>query len=167
MANIITGLRIPISVALLFFPAFSAPFTLLYLAAGISDMVDGMVARRTNTASGFGARLDTAADFAFVAVYLIKMLPVMDIPAWLCVWTGVIALIKGINVVSGVVMQKRFVAVHSVMNKVTGALLFLFPLTWPLVEMRYTAPVVCATATFAAIQEGHLIRTGEEHSDEV
>ena len=167
MANIITGLRIPVSVALLFFPAFSAPFTLLYLTAGISDMVDGVVARRTNTASGFGARLDTAADFVFVVVCLIKLLPVMDIPAWLCVWTGVIALIKGINVVSGVVMQKRFVAVHSVMNKVTGALLFVFPLIWPLVGLRVTAPVVCATATFAAIQEGHLIRTGEERSDEV
>ncbi|MBR2699703.1 MAG: CDP-alcohol phosphatidyltransferase family protein [Clostridia bacterium] len=158
MANIITGLRIPVSLALLFFPAFSAPFTVLYLIAGISDMVDGIVARRTDTASELGARLDTAADFAFVVVCLIRLLPVINIPAWLCVWTGAIALIKGINAVSGVVKQKRFVAVHSIMNKITGALLFVFPLTLPLVEMRFTAPVVCATATFAAIQEGHLIR---------
>ena len=160
MANIITCFRILVSFALLFFPVRSVPFSILYLTAGISDMVDGMVARRTNNATEFGARLDTAADFAFVVVCLIRLFPVMDIPTWLYVWTGVIALIKGINIVSGVVMRKRFVAVHTVMNKATGALLFALPLTVPLLELRVTTFVVCAIATFAAIQEGHLIRTG-------
>ncbi len=27
---------------------------------------------------------------------------------------------------------------------------------------QYTAPVVCAAATFAAVQEGHYIRTGRD-----
>ena len=53
------------------------------------------------------------------------------------------------------------------MNKVTGALLFVLPLTIPLIEPSHSAIVVCAIATFAAIQEGHLIRTGDERSDEV
>jgi CDP-diacylglycerol--glycerol-3-phosphate 3-phosphatidyltransferase len=160
MANIVTGFRITASLALAFCPVFSLPFFVLYLIAGISDMVDGMVARRTNTASEFGARLDTAADFVFVAVCLIRLLPVIDMPTWLYVWTGVIALIKGINIVSGYVKQKRFVAVHTVMNKATGALLFALPLTFQLVELRITAMIVCAIATFAAMQEGHLIRKG-------
>ena len=167
MANIITGFRIAASLALLFCPVFSLSFFALYLLAGISDMVDGVVARQTNTASEFGAKLDTAADFMFVIVCLIRLLPVIDIPTWLYAWIGVIALIKGINVVPGVVMQKRFVTVHTVMNRVTGALLFVLPLTVPLVELRYTAFVVCAIATFAAIQEGHLIRTGGGQSGEV
>ena len=144
MANIITCFRILVSFALLFFPLHSVPFYSLYLTAGISDMIDGMVARRTNTTSGFGARLDTAADFVFVVICLIRLLPVMDIPTWLYVWTGVIALIKGINIVSG------------------GALLFVLPLTIPLIEPSHSAIVVCAIATFAAIQEGHLIRSGDE-----
>ena len=167
MANIITGFRIAASLVLLFCPVFSLPFFALYLTAGISDMVDGVVARRTNTASEFGARLDTAADFVFVVVCLIRLLPLMDIPTWLYVWIGGIALIKSINVVSGIVMQKRLVTVHTVMNRVTGALLFALPLTVPLVELRITALFVCAVATFAAVQEGHLIRTGDERSDKV
>ena len=64
-------------------------------------------------------------------------------------------------------MLKRFAAIHTVMNRVTGALLFVLPLTVQLVELRVTALFVCAVATFAAIQEGHLIRTGGERSDEV
>ena len=60
LANCITGCRMLCSAALLLFPAFSPPFYALYLAAGLSDMADGAVARGTHTVSEFGARLDTA-----------------------------------------------------------------------------------------------------------
>ena len=122
-------------------------------------MIDGWVARKTNTISEFGAKLDTVADFVFVVACLVKLLPVMDISVWLYVWIGVIAVIKIINVVSGYVVQKQFVAVHSLMNKVTGVLLFLFPLTLSFIDLKFSATAVCITATFAAIQEGHFIRT--------
>ena len=159
MANIITIIRILCSIALLFFPAFSAVFYVLYITAGISDMVDGWVARRTHTVSELGAKLDTIADIVFVIVCLVKLLPVLDIAVWLYVWIGVIALIKIINIISGFVVQKQFVSVHSTMNKITGLLLFVFPLTLAFIDLKYSAAVVCAFATFAAIQEGHFIRT--------
>ncbi|MBO5993267.1 MAG: hypothetical protein J6P76_03990, partial [Acidaminococcaceae bacterium] len=38
-------------------------------------------------------------------------------------------------------------------------LLFVLPLTVPIVALKYSAPLVCTAATFAAIQEGHYIRT--------
>lgn len=159
MANIITSIRILCSIALLFCPAFSMAFYSFYIIAGVSDMIDGWVARKTNTVSDFGSKLDTIADVIFVVVCLIKLLPVMEIPIWLYVWIGVIALIKVINIVSGFVVQKQFVAIHSIMNKVTGALLFVFPLTLPFIDLKYSATAVCIVATFAAIQEGHFIRT--------
>jgi CDP-diacylglycerol--glycerol-3-phosphate 3-phosphatidyltransferase len=159
MANIITSLRILCSIAILFCPTFSVAFYALYITAGLSDIADGWIARKTNTVSAFGSKLDTVADVIFVVVCLIKLLPVMDIPLWLYVWIGVIALIKVINMVSGFVIQKQFVAVHSVMNKVTGVLLFVLPLTLSFIDLKYSATVVCIFATFAAIQEGHFIRT--------
>ncbi len=162
MANTITLFRMAAAVALLFCPAFSPAFYALYIAAGLSDMLDGFVARKTDTASVPGARLDTMADLALVAACLIKLLPVLRIPAWLYAWIGIIALIKAVNIVSGFAVQKKFAAVHSVMNKATGALLFLLPLTIPAVPLEYAAIVVCAAATFAAVQEGHFIRTGRE-----
>ena len=159
MANIITGFRGLISIVLLFCPVFSPVFYMLYLIAGLSDMIDGTIARRTNTVSEFGARFDTAADFVFVVVCLIKLLPVISMPLWLCVWIAMIALIKIINIISGYIVQRKLVAVHSVMNKVTGVLLFILPLTFPIVPLKYLAILVCAVATFAAVQEGHFIRT--------
>ena len=83
----------------------------------------------------------------------------MDIKKWAYIWVGVIALIKVINVISGFVMQKKFVAVHSVMNKITGVLLFTLPLTLRFIEPKYSLIVVCTAATLAAVQEGHFIRT--------
>jgi len=162
MANTITFFRIAASIVLLFCPVFSPAFYAFYIAAGLSDMLDGFVARKTDSVSKLGARLDTMADFVFVAVCLIKLLPVLHIPAWLYAWIGIIALIKVVNIISGLAVQKKLVAVHSVMNKATGVLLFLLPLTIPAVPLRDSAIVICAEATFAAIQEGHFIRTGRE-----
>ena len=160
MANTITGIRIVCSIAILFFPALSPAFYVLYIIAGVSDMVDGAVAKKTSTVSDFGSKLDTAADFVLVAVCLIKLIPSIHIPYWLIVWIIVITLIKATNLVSGYVMRKEMVVLHTVMNKVTGILLFMLPLTLNVIDLKYSGAVVSAVATFAAIQEGHLIRTG-------
>ena len=158
MANIITGIRIVLSVALLFCPALSPMFYALYIAAGFSDMIDGAVARKTGTVSGFGSRLDTIADIVFVAVCLIKVLPVLDVPVWLYIWIAIIAFIKLVNIAVGYIRQKQFISVHSMTNKVTGGLLFIFPLTLAFIDLRYSAAVICMVATAAAIQEGYLIK---------
>lgn len=160
MANIITGSRIVLSVALLFCPALSPVFFVLYIAAGITDMIDGAVARKTGTVSAFGARLDTVADIVLVAVCLFKLLPVLDVPVWLCIWIAVIAVIKVGNIAVGYLRQKKLISVHSILNKVTGGLLFVFPLTLTWIHFKYSAAVVCAVATVAAVHEGWLVQTG-------
>ena len=164
MANFITGLRIVFSVVLLFCPALSPAFYALYIAAGVTDMIDGAVARKTGTVSGFGAKLDTTADFVLVVVCLIKLLPAIHMPTWLIIWIVVIAVIKAINLISGYVMQKEIVVLHTAMNKVTGLLLFVLPLTLPFLDLKYSGAVVSAVATCAAIQEGHLIRTSKKEN---
>ena len=164
MANLITSCRILLSLLLLFFPTLSPGFYGLYLAAGLSDMLDGFVARRTNSASPLGAKLDSMADIVFLAVCLIKLLPVLALPVWLWVWVGLIALLRLVNVVSGFVRRKKLVLLHTRANKLTGALLFLLPLSLGFLNIAYTAVPLCALASFAAIQEGHFIRTGREIS---
>lgn len=165
MANIITSIRIICSFALLFCPAFSVTFYMLYISAGFTDMIDGSVARKTDTVSEFGSKLDTVADFILVAVCLIKLIPVLDIESWMFIWIAIIVIIKMINIISGVVIQKRFVSVHSVMNKIAGGLLFALPLTLRVIDLRYSAAIICAIATFAAIQEGHYIRSFKEKNN--
>lgn len=159
LPNIITIFRVIGALGLLIFKVENPIFWVLYLACGISDMIDGWIARKMNATSEFGAKLDTIADIVFVVVCLLKLLPILEIPDWLWIWIGFIAIIKIINIVSGFVVQKKFVTIHSITNKITGFLLFAFPLTLSFIDLKYSAAVVCIFATFAAIQEGHFIRT--------
>ena len=162
LANILTGCRILGSILLLFFPAFSLGFYIIYLLCGFTDMIDGTVARKTNSQSPFGSQLDTMADLVFVAVSLCKLLPAIHLPGWLWIWGGVIAVIKISNIICGYVSKKQFVSLHTLMNKVTGLLLFLLPLTLSFVELKYSSMVVCLIATCAAIQEAVYVAAGWE-----
>ena len=107
IANTITCCRILFSILMLFFPAFSGSFYACYIIAGITDMIDGTVARKLGTSSQFGEKLDTVADFVFVAAALYKLLPVMKISRAIWIWAGLIAVIKLINIISGFVVQKH------------------------------------------------------------
>ena len=164
IANIITSCRILLSITLLFCPVFSVCFHGIYLLCGFTDMVDGTIARKTNSASEFGARLDTISDFIFFVVSFIKLLPVIHIPKWILVWVFVIAIIKICNVILGFIYKKKLISLHTVINKITGLLLFLLPPSLQLVEIKYSLIAVCIVATFSAIQEGYYIRTGQEVS---
>ena len=148
------------AVALPFVQPSPAVFWTLYLLCGLSDVLDGAVARLTGTVSRLGERLDTIADIIFVAMWMLLFIPAIDVGRWLWIWTGVIALIKVVNVISGLAMKKGFVAKHTPANKATGILLFLLPMVILLevIKVPYIV-LVCLLATFAAIQEGHLIRT--------
>ena len=93
-------------------------------------MIDGDVARKTDTVSELGSRLDTIADIVFVVVCLIKLLPVLDFPFWIYIWIAIIAFIKLVNIAVGYFRQKAFISVHSMINKMTGGLLFVFRCYW-------------------------------------
>ena len=167
IANILTLCRVFGSILLLFFPAFSPGFYITYLLCGLSDMIDGAIARKTNTASKFGSQLDTIADLIFVVVSLFKLLPAIHIPQWLWIWGSVIAVIKISNIIWGYVSKKQFISLHTIMNKVTGLLLFLLPLTIPFGEMNYIAIAVCSIATLSAFKKGFILLQIVDPSDPV
>ena len=153
IANIITASRIVFSLPLLLIPLSSAWFYAFYLLCGLSDMIDGTVARRTNSAGEFGARLDTVSDFVFMTVALIKFVPHLLIPAWLWIWIGVIGMVKLGNAAWGFVSTKKLMSPHTLLNKITGLLLFFLPMTLGFVDLTYTLPIVCTVATVAAMHE--------------
>ena len=157
LPNVISALRIAGSVGLLFCHVTGWPFWALYALCGISDMVDGWLARKLQAETKAGAILDSVADLSFVACCAVRLLPILSIPSWLWIWAGIIVVIKIVNQASALAVFKRFCFPHTVANKLTGFLLFL---TVPTI-FRTLMPVavVAAVATFAAIQEGHYIRT--------
>jgi len=125
-------------------------------------MIDGTIARKTGAVSKFGAGLDTVADFVFMFVCSIKILPLMHIPVWLWVWIIIIALIKIFNIALVFIHKKKLISIHSVLNKTTGFALFLLPLSLTFLETTYSVGIICVLAAIAVMQEVHFIAKGQE-----
>lgn len=116
-------------------------------------MLDGFVARKLHTESETGARLDSIADLIFAFMYAVKILPHLSVPVYIWIWTAIIAVVK----ISGIFIKskkkgKLFIE-HSLLNKLTGVLLFALPLTLHLVDIKYSAVFLCIIATLAVIEE--------------
>lgn len=157
LPNVISVFRVAGSIGLLFCDVAGWLFWTLYALCGISDMVDGPLARNLQAESKTGAVLDSVADIVFVAYCAIRLFPVLEIPVWLCIWAGVIVFIKMVDQVLALAVFNRFCFPHTWANKLTGFLLFLSVPTmlWSMIPIS----IVAAIATFAAVQEGHYIRT--------
>jgi len=157
LPNILTLLRIAGSLGLLFCDVANTTFGLVYGLCGISDIADGWLARKLNCVTKAGALLDSLADICFVACCAWQLLPILELPQWLWLWAGVIIAIKVVNQLSALVMYRRCCFPHTTANKATGFLLFIaVPITFVSIV---PITIVAAIATFAAIQEGHFIRT--------
>lgn len=158
LPNIITAIRFLGAFCLLFFEVNSV-FWIFFFVCGLSDMADGYLARKLGCESKIGAMLDSLADLAFVICCCFKLIPALAFPKWLWIWAGVIVATKIINQISALVIYKKCIFPHTVANKVTGVLLFVgVPLT-VFLESIVPMVIVAVVATFAAVQEGHFIRT--------
>lgn len=157
--NLLSVSRIALCLPLLLVDAMTVPFWVLYVIAGTTDILDGFLARRWGIESKFGARLDSFADFVFVLAVGYKLFPWLKLPATLWVMIGLIALVKTVNAVSAYLVRQRIEFLHTKANKLTGFLLFIGMMA---IGQSYFVPVawaIACIALFAAIQEGHLIRS--------
>ena len=153
LPNIITLLRIVGSLGLLLCDVSGVAFWFVYALCGISDIVDGGLARKLKCVTKTGALLDSVADICFVACLCPLLLPILDLPQWLWLWAGVIVIIKVVNQISALVRYGHCCFPHTLANKITGFLLFIaVPMTFLSIVPISIAAIV---ATFAAIQEGH------------
>ncbi len=158
IANTITLSRILFSALLLVFPPSSFIFALLYFLCGITDVLDGFIARKLHTESEKGARLDSAADLFFALIYLVRILPHLNLPLWVWLWTAGIAIVKIAGILAASRKEQRLHIEHSFANKLTGLLVFLLPLSACFADVKYGAIPVCTAATAAVIGEMRRIK---------
>lgn len=153
VADSITFSRIIFSLLLFVFSPNSYPFAALYLLCGLTDVLDGFIARKLHTESEKGAMLDSTADLVFAFIYTVRILPVLSVPFWIWIWTAIIAVIKIAVIAAASIKAKKLTVAHSFGNRLTGVLLFLLPLSVYFADVKYGAAVVCIAATVTAIEE--------------
>jgi CDP-diacylglycerol--glycerol-3-phosphate 3-phosphatidyltransferase len=161
IANIITALRI-VGCALLFvWPPLSLPFLLVYAWCGISDVLDGALARRFALQSDFGSALDSIADALFVFCSLVRLYPLLKrrCPSWIWIVVAAILLIKGTSLIVLGRDHRQTPPPHTILDKLSGVILFPLPFLLPASWFFWYLIVACGIASVAAIDELlHVIR---------
>ncbi|WP_238652861.1 CDP-alcohol phosphatidyltransferase family protein [Paenibacillus piscarius] len=160
--NCITLSRIGLALLLLIFEPLGPAFTLVYILCGITDMLDGPLARRTGTASSLGAKLDSAADMTLAATALYTLYPFLGLTLALGLWVLVIALLRIASMVTALCKFRTYGSIHTYGNKLAGLLLFLTPLLLPYVDLKVWTIVVCTLATLSAMEELILLLISKE-----
>lgn len=154
-ADIITLLRIAGTVLLVALKPLSAEFFLLYTLTGLTDVLDGWIARKTKTAGDFGARLDSVADLLFYTVILIRLLPILlnRLPNEIWYAVAVIFCIRVAAYITAAIKYRLFASLHTYLNKLTGAAVFCIPF---LLVTDYAVAccwIVCAVAAASSCEE--------------
>ena len=143
------------TVLLLFIEPLSPLFIVIYTLAGVSDALDGFIARKFGTASAVGAKLDSIADLMFYIISLARIMPALwrNLPRSIWYAVGALLVIRGLTYLIDAVKNHRFASLHTYLNKATGLLVFgvVYVIKTPI-----AAPycwVVCAVGMIATLQE--------------
>lgn len=164
IADIITLSRIVGSIVLMSLSIHSPEFIIIYTYCGISDALDGFIARKLKTDSKFGALLDSISDIVFYSVLMYKIWPVLNelLPPYffIIIWT-----IFGVRVSCYMYVfakEKKFAAEHFLLNKVTGLLLFLMPYLFKTDFFVIYCAIILVVASVAALYEYRFHLTGKK-----
>jgi len=124
--NVISTVRIIMVAMLIFLTPLSALSIFFFVAAGLTDMVDGPLARRIkNATSNFGAELDSMADMFMVIVSVFFILPHFSI--WSGFWYAILIALtfKLMSAIPGIIKHRKVFFLHTISNKLLGLLLFV------------------------------------------
>lgn len=162
--NMITASRIFGTLLLVCSKTLSPAFFIIYTFCGLSDVLDGLIARKMKTASEFGAKLDSVADLLFYSVMAIKIMPLLIkyLPTFIWYVLGGIILVRVIIYVAVALKYHKFSALHTYMNKLTGLATFLIPYVIQSTVFAYYSVLGCGIAALATLEEVliHMCRKG-------
>ena len=153
--NMITCSRLVGTLAMLFTKPFGKLFFLLYILCGISDLLDGWIARATHTTSELGTKLDSAADLLFYFVMALKTFPALWEHLPLGVWIIVLCTvaIRLFSYLFVAITKKSFASLHTYLNKVTGFMVFIIPFYIRTSYVAFFSYLGCITAAVASLEE--------------
>ena len=152
IANILSSVRIVLATVLMRYNDFTAGFLKLFCVAGLTDLLDGPIARATKSVSIRGAKLDTAGDvltYAAIGKILLVKSKFSKVQLYLI---GASILAYTISAIIAYAKFGKFFFVHNILSKALGVGLFLMPFASILDYMNVIVPVVCALFLLASAE---------------
>lgn len=152
LANIVTLSRVAGAVALFCMKTISTPFLIIYVLCGFTDLIDGPIARKTNSSSELGATLDTIGDvLTYLALTKILVMRKL-VPWWILVWILSAGVLFG---ACAFVSKHRFNKLylpHTWLGKIFGGSVFVLPIAMQFMPGAVWMSVICTIATIHAFE---------------
>ena len=145
-----------------FVAPFSCKFWACYFCGGLSDVLDGFVARKLKQQSTAGAKLDSIADLTFAIAIFIVIIKNIHISKLIWQFIILIILLRGASYSIVYYKYHTFAALHTYANKATGILIFVFPLLYILLDITITEIILCVIALISSLEELVIIIKSKE-----
>ncbi len=164
--NSLSLIRMALSVILIFINNRFI-FLTIYLICGLSDVLDGYIARRYKVESNVGAKLDSLADFIFFITSLTSMIHSygLRIPDAIIIGGIVVGGVRLLNF--GITKKKfnQFCMLHTVGNKLSGVIIF-FACPWAIVsgDMPITIIII---ALLSALEETLILFKADNYNPNI
>lgn len=129
LANFITSLRLVGAICIIFTKTLSKPFFIIYIISGITDALDGFVARKLKIVSDFGSKLDSISDLLFNGITLLKIFPILLIktPSYVPYLIYAAVAIRALCYLFVGIRFRKFSSRHTIYNKIISGLMFFLP----------------------------------------
>lgn len=177
--NLMSLSRIPLGVLVVFYlwrdePTSTVIAALLLILTGITDGLDGYLARRSGKVNALGIALDPIADKIFALVVTIGLILFREFPLWLAaIIVGRDLLILGfgklltrerdLNLPSNLTGKWAFAALATLLGAYVIRFEFSIALMTPIVVALLIASLVNYGRVFVAIKSGHTPKPFVDH----
>lgn len=127
-------------------------FLAVYIFCGFTDLIDGPIARKTESTSELGASLDTIGDvmtyLALTKILIARKL----VPTWILIWIISAGVLFG---ACALVSKHRFSKMylpHTYLGKIFGGVVFVLPIAIQLMPAEIWMAVICSIASIHVVE---------------
>ncbi len=152
LANIVSLSRVVGAIALFCMKSISAPFLIVYVLCGFTDLIDGPIARKTNSSSELGATLDTVGDVLTYLALTKILIKEKLVPWWILVWIISAGVLFGICAFVSKHRFGRLYLPHTWLGKIFGGAVFVLPIAMQFMPGAVWMSVICTIATIHAFE---------------
>lgn len=152
LANIVSLSRVVGAIALFCMSSISNAFLAVYIFCGFTDLIDGPIARKTNSSSELGATLDTVGDVLTYLALTKVLVKQKAVPLWILIWIMCAGVLFGGCALVSKKRFNKFYLPHTYLGKIFGGSVFVLPIMMQFMPGKVWMSVICGIATVHAFE---------------
>ena len=152
--NLLSVIRIVLALSIIIFANNNKFVFSIVLLCGLTDALDGYIARKYHFESKLGAKLDSLGDYVFFLILVLYFfIWHIDLIKENSIFIGIIIIVRLLSLLVCWIKNKKIYSLHTISNKITGVLLFIGILVEIISERKDIILFLLMIALISAFEE--------------